>query len=278
MRVFFQLLQGRFFFWRRNPRVFASFILNASFCFIFARKYILFCRVMELTANPLELYIIMGSTITTFLELSLGCFFLLSNTTEIQDRNYYELIRVGTRNWLQVEIVYSFVVTIIYFLFTILLTYAICCICLSGRLTKSWGEGITTLAELKPGFAVSNFRLYFPYVEIIHSLSPPLALFLVLAGNVGYCYLLIIIISWVNIEFRTNHGWLVSIVFHIINYVIVQNRLLFGSYFSFLDLAFPVVQYDVHQPLKPVIYIFIIAVICVALSRSVIKHSERLLL
>ena len=276
MRVFLQLLQGRFIFWRKNPRVLASFLLNAAFSIIFSRKYILFCRVMDLTANPLDLFIIMGSTITTFLELSLACFFLLSDTTEIQSRNYYELLRVGPNNWLRVEMIYSLIATVIYYLFTIMITCVICCICLSGSLSTSWGEGITTLAEVKPSFAVSNFRLHFPYSEIIHNISPALTICLVLVGNVGYCYLLVIIMSWINIMFRTNYGWLVSIVFHIINYVILQNRLLFGSYFSFLDLAFPVVQYEVRHPIKPIIYMLIIAGICVALSKSVAKHSERL--
>lgn len=239
--------------WLYNYTIWAGFGIGFGLCMIYVFRFISLCNAMGATCQIVEPYIIMGNMSKhSFTGIFLGCMVVLSDVPFINKQSPYEILRVGTRTWLRSQIAYIFIATLLY-------NFVIFIICVTLGIAKSnvcfdnkWSNVMTLLAVRQPTFAVSNFKVFFPYEDFIAAVTPYIGALLTLLFNSAYCIIVVLLMFIINIWSKTNIGWIASAAVHILGYVISNNRNIFFDFnISLLECAFPATLFSKDAPLGP---------------------------
>ena len=105
---------------------------------------------------------------------------------------------------------------------------------------NEWSPAMRTLAERQPAFAITTFRLHFPYPHYITALSPYAAAILTLLLNWSYLTILGLVALVINSFIKPVVGVIAAFAVHIAGYLIYTNAYLgMPLQFSLLVCAMP---------------------------------------
>lgn len=219
--------------WRLNYTIWAGLGIGLGFCLMYVLRFISYCNAIGTACQIVEPYIIIGNMSKhSFTGIFLGCIVVLSEAPFINQQSTYEIIRVGTCTWVRSQILYIIVAILIYNFFIMLTCVALGVANSNVIFENKWSMAISLLAAQQPAFAVTNFKLSFPYTNFIYSLKPYYGALLTLLLNAAYCIIAVLLIFTVNIWSKTNMGWIVGAAFHILGYVVSNNGGLFSDLIS----------------------------------------------
>ena len=237
--------------WISNYTIWSGLGIGLGLCMIYVFRFTSLCNAIGTQCQIVEPYIIMGNMSKhSFTGIFLGCMVILSDTPFINKQSTYEILRVGTRTWIRSQIAYIFIATLLY-------NFLIFVICVTLGITKSnvcfdnkWSNVMTLLAVRQPTFAVSNFKVFFPYENFIYAVTPYSGALLTLLFNSAYCIVVVMLMFIINIWSKTNIGWIASAAVHIIGYVVSNNRnIFFNLSVSLLECAFPATLFSEDSPM-----------------------------
>lgn len=226
--------------WRTRPRVWAAFLLGMCFCLTTTEKYIDFSEAIGSSIQVTESYIIIGSSTSYFTGILLGVLLLLSDAPFVNSRSRYEIIRIGKATWSRSQILYITLSIIIYLLTMVLFTMLIVSFSDRGAWANAWSRSMEILACDNPYFAVTEYKLTFPYPSMISEVRPYLASILTLIYNMLYCLFLCMCMYVFNLVAEKKIGLFLAIIIHFSGYVIIANGMLTSGLqrFSPLSCAF----------------------------------------
>lgn len=261
--------------WRHNFRVWAAFMLSLAFCIITTTRYIGFADAIGSSVQVAEAYIIIGSSPTYYSGILLGGLLLLSDAPFLTSRSPYEIIRVNKKCWFRGQMTYVAFSVMLYSVITALFPLII--VSASGRaiFDNQWSGAINLLASNSLQFAISEFKLVFPYGSIFSSHAPYTVFFLTILFNGCYCLLLGLCLFSVNVWFERNIGWLIAISIHILGYIIIMNGIVTSAWqrYSPLSSAFFVNQLVESSGVTPIsavaLYALLYCIIIVITDRRV---------
>ena len=125
-----------------------------------------------------------------------------------------------------------------------------------------------TLAERQPAFAITTFKLHFPYPQYINMLSPYAAAALTLLLNWGYLTILGLVALLINSFVKPVVGVIAAFAVHIAGYLIYTNAYLgLPQQASLLVCAMPAYYFE-NSGMK--LYLTLTAyaaiILCIALT------------
>lgn len=125
-----------------------------------------------------------------------GIVLMFSDAPFVKSISFYEIIRSGKRKWIFGEILYIFLMSIIYTLLVVLLTVLL----LFPRLTPDlkWGKVLGTLAQTNAASAFGNSYMSLDY-GIMQRYTPIKAMLLSIVLSIIVCFLVGILIMLVNV-------------------------------------------------------------------------------
>ncbi len=223
----------------RSERALAALLLGVGMVCYFCSGYLRFANTCAKAVHPVESYIILGSqtksfTCAVFMPLMLLTF----DAPCLSERSVYEIVRVGKKRWLRAKIQFLVLEVVVYQLlilgFSMLLT-----VCSARELVgRDWSPAMDYLTGAAQGLARREFNLYFPYPEMMQSLSPWASAGVTFLLNGAYCLVLALVMVHCNILLKDTRGWVVAAGIHILGFVISHNGgLFFRLDFSLLECA-----------------------------------------
>lgn len=240
MRVLLSVAKKEIRIWLTRPKVWSAFLLGMCFCAYTAEKYISFSEAIGSSMQVTEIYTIIGSSTYYFTGILLGVLLLLSDAPFVNSRSRYEIIRIGKVAWLRSQMLYITLSVLIYFLIIMLFTMLIACVIGKASWANAWSRSMGILAYDNPYFAISEFKLTFPYPLMISTVTPYLASVLTLVFNILYCLLLCMCMYVFNLVVEKKIGWFLATIIHFSGYIIITNGIITNGRqrFSPLSCAF----------------------------------------
>lgn len=232
-------------FWK-NERAFIVILMGAAFACYFNSQFLRFANTMSLALNPVECYIINGSSRRSFTCIILfGVLLLTFDVPYFSDRSIFEISRVGKRQWLVSKTLFLFLEIFLYNLFIFAVTIALSLFSTNSLVWDAWSPAMKHLT-MSGTVGMNTFDLYFPYREFTAALSPWMATWITFLFNSAYCLVLVLIMMDCNILLGGTKGWPIGVGIHILGYVVSNNGhgVLFRYAFSLLDCAFPAHQFS----------------------------------
>ena len=261
MKSTLRLARGKFSSWKHDYKILAALLLNLAFCIIHSSKYTAYCQVLDLPFHFLEPYVLIGSAVEKFTGIFLGCILLLSDSPFFNACSNYEILRVGANTWTRSRFIYTLLAVVIYNFSSIIFTALISILTFRTSFTNEWSQAMILLAEQNPAFAISAFKLTFPYPGFLDAFGPYSAAIITCLFNSAYCIVITITIFLINVYFQSNIGWVAAISVHIISYIIYMNSFALGIKKSLLECALPAAQFNTGDMLSPLFSINIFLII-----------------
>ena len=225
---------------RSDLRLWASLLIGIAMCVSPIHNYLSFAEVSASTHHVLEPFILIGSTVAQFTRIVLGWLVAVLGAPFISERTTYEILRVGRKRYLTERIWFIILLSMMYLIGT---TAATCLLGLMRGNTiwiNEWSPAMRTLAERQPAFAITTFRLHFPYPHYITALSPYAAAILTLLLNWSYLTILGLVALVINSFIKPVVGVIAAFAVHIAGYLIYTNAYLgMPLQFSLLVCAMP---------------------------------------
>lgn len=240
------LISAQFSEFLSTEKNLAVFFLGAVLSLYYSNFYLRFSNFIGKSVNPLECYIVIGSSKVPFTCCILLCLLLLTfDMPNFSGRSTLEIVRVGKKDWLTSKISFLLLLVLLYSTFSLLITVLIS---VASSNLLIWGEWSGTMNELiGPGktVALNRFRLFFDYPTFIKNCSVWRAATITFLFNYAYCLVLALIMMFGNIMLNSTKGWIIAIGIHVLNFVISNNGngVIFNFSFSLLDCALPAGQF-----------------------------------
>lgn len=112
--------------WRRNPRVYITFVLAFILCYLLSDKVVAFAEKYQLSTQILEPFIWTYGDSDSILLSSLLLIFLFADMPFLSAGTPFYLMRTTRRIWLTGQIVYIAAATFLYVGFTLISTSLVC--------------------------------------------------------------------------------------------------------------------------------------------------------
>ena len=222
---------------QKSEKFIGVILLGAALSSYFGSLYFRFANEAYLAVNPLESYILNGSTKANFTCTVLFPLMLLSfDAPYFSDRSIYEISRVGRKQWLTAKNWFLILEVLSYNLFCLGISLLFSLFSARDISWVHWGGAILRLARSGGGVFLN-----FPYSDFLSAYSPMTGALITLVFNSAYCLVLALIMLLANILLGGTKGWPIAIAIHILGYVIGNNGngLVFKFGFSLLDWAMP---------------------------------------
>lgn len=226
MRSILLLLRHHLRSCRSDLRLWASLLIGIAICIAPIHNYLSFAEVSVSTHHVLEPFILIGSTVMQFTGIAIGWLIAVLGAPFITERTTYEILRVGRKCYLAERIWFIILLSMMYL---IGITAATCLLGLIRGNTiwvNEWSPAMRTLAERQPAFAITTFKLHFPYPQYINMLSPYAAAALTLLLNWGYLTILGLVALLINSFVKPVVGVIAAFAVHIAGYLIYTNAYL----------------------------------------------------
>lgn len=227
-------------------RVVAALLLGVTMCiFPVASNYITLSRAVGYEIQAFEPYIITMSTSYQYVAIFLGLFLLIAEAPFVNDRSTYEILRVGKRQWFTERIMYVNIMCSVYLLVMFVACVAIAAINGNAIWDNQWSSTMSLLAERQPQFAISEYRLFFPYPRLMTELTPYNAAIYSFFLTLLYGVVLAMVALFFNSIAKWRMGVIISLGVHIVGYVINANGpIYFPQQWSPLSCAMLAYYYD----------------------------------
>lgn len=265
--------------WKKE-KVFAVILVGVVFICYYGNRFLRFSNTMALALNPVECYIINGSSRSNFTCITLfEILFLTFDAPYWEERSIYEIARVGKQQWLRSKTLFLFFEVALYNLFILVLSFILSLFSANSIVWNVWSPAMKKLTE-SGTFALNNFGLYFPYRDFTAVASPWMAAWITYLFNSAYCLILALIMMNCNILLGGMKGWPIGVGVHILGYVVSNNGhgVVFQYEFSLLDCAFPAHQFSVSSSSKAIFSGIIFTFIIFGLLLPIKKLGKRLIL
>lgn len=209
--------------WRTDLKVLMAFAFGIVLSCISGYNYLNYANFLRSDVQVFEVYIINGSTGSTFLGIFLGNILLMSNAPFVDEITSYEFLRLGKKRWVESRVIYI-ILGCFFYSFIILVSSSIFSFILARvYLNNMWSGALSELAMNQPMYAIEKFKVAFPYRGMISSINPYMATLLTVICNSLYSSLICMLIMCVNICNSHNFGWLIASIIHIGGYIIYAN-------------------------------------------------------
>lgn len=223
MRKILLSLGNSFRNWPRNLRVWSSFLFGITILLFYTTRYLSYAKAIGNNIQCFEAYLCISSQPQQFCFLILGGLLLMSDAPFLTPISQQEMIRIGRKSWIVVQILYIYLGSFLYFFVLQVIAAIYSTLTVGTYLLGGWSDAMTFLAKLQPEAVVRNFMISFPFPEMIQSISPNFAILLALILQTLYLSLVSMIILSANLIFKTNCGWIWGSSFHFVNYLILAN-------------------------------------------------------
>lgn len=266
--------------WRNNYIVWAGLGIGLGLCMMYVSRFTSYCNAIGTPCHIFEPYIVMGNMSKhSFTGIFLGCIVVLSETPFINKQSAYEILRVGTRTWVRSQILYIVVATFLYNICILLMCMGLGLVKSNVSFDNEWSSAITLLAVRQPTFAVSTFKLDFPYPDFIYAVKPYYGAILTLLFNSTYCIAVVLLMFIANIWTKVNVGWMVAAAFHIFGYVVSNNGGIFFAFnISVLECALPAALFSDTSPIGLFWAIWILAMLVMVMTEISQSSHRRLVI
>lgn len=158
--------------WKGNQRIATTFILNFILCYLLTDKLIVFSIEHKTTLQLVESFIWTFGDSHSILLISLLLILLFSDVPFITSATPYFLIRGNRKIWILGQLVYIFLSTLVYLMFTLLST---CLLCMKFSFIKnSWSRTAAILAYSDEGeeillpATVKILEMSRPYLAMVY--------------------------------------------------------------------------------------------------------------
>lgn len=227
-------------------RVFAALLMGVTMCiFPVVSNYITLSHAVGYEIQVFEPYIIAMSTSYQYVAIFLGLFLLIAEAPFVSDRSTYEILRVGKRQWFTERIMYVNIMCGVYLLIMFISCVVIAAVSGNAIWDNQWSSTMSLLAERQPQFAISEYRLFFPYPQLMSELTPYNAATYSFLLTLLYGVMLAMVALLFNSLARWRMGVIISLGVHIVGYVINANGpLYFPQQWSPLSCAMLAYYYD----------------------------------
>ena len=150
---------------------------------------------------------------------SLGVILLMSDIPFSTQNETYTLLRISRRKWLLGKLLYLLCASVLYYV--VVFVFGAVFILENAYCGDSWSQLMQMLAKGGGASYAAGYNVYFPYGNILLSLSPAKAAVISLALNVCYSCLMSLVIFWLNLKFHRTLSYFAAIMFHVANYVFI---------------------------------------------------------
>lgn len=264
-----KLLGAQWCEFQKSEKIIGAILLGAALSSYFGSLYYRFANEAAMAVNPMESYIINGSSKANFTCTVLFPLMLLTfDAPFFSDRSIYEISRVGRKQWLTAKICFLILEVLCYNLFCLGISVLFSLFSVKTLVWGQWSDAMLRLVRSGGGIFLN-----FPYPDFLSALSPITGALITLVFNSAYCLVLALIMVMCNILLGSTRGWPIAMVIHILGYVIGNNGhgVVFNFGLSLLGWAMPAGQGS--DLLAPGI---LFAAILLALLLAVRKTEKRL--
>ena len=153
LRQVFSVAGYNFRQWRGNPRIFVTFALAFVLCFLLSDKAVRFAREYKTTMQAVEAFIWTFGDSNSILLASLLLALLFADMPFLSAGTPYYLLRIDRKLWLSGQALYIIGATLVYLLFILAATSAICM--RNAFVGNQWSETAAILGYSGAGQAVA---------------------------------------------------------------------------------------------------------------------------
>src|SRR5450830_327632 len=218
--------------WPKNPRVYMGLLLGAALAVIPTHNYVLFAAHLNEPVNILESFVITGSLRQHMTFILLGLLLILSDAPFVNQRTTYTIVRMSRKSWLIGSLMYVFLASAIYYLFILFVSILVAGS--SGFLTNFWSDPMYVLSIQQPNSSITDYGLYFPYADLVKSLSPLMAVLHTYLLSVAYGAILSSIMFSINLYKGKILGNVAALGVHAAGYILISEALFVVPKFSLL--------------------------------------------
>ena len=215
----YKIMGMHFKSWLIDYKIWCSFLLAIGFIVYNLRNYVLFANAFGNGLQVLELYIANGNKSNSYIGVVIGCLFMLSDAPFTTSRSKYEVLRTGKLTWVKSQLAYITLSVVIYNILYLLLACIYSCISCPVGFNNEWSYIFRNLAIQQPDLAVWEYKISFPFPNVILEMDPWLAAVMTLIYNVAYILCLCLVTAVINMYSNKNFGWLVASGIHVAGYV-----------------------------------------------------------
>ena len=182
----YKIMGMHFKSWLIDYKIWCSFLLAIGFIVYNLRNYVLFANAFGNGLQVLELYIANGNKSNSYIGVVIGCLFMLSDAPFTTSRSKYEVLRTGKLTWVKSQLAYITLSVVIYNILYLLLACIYSCISCPVGFNNEWSYIFRNLAIQQPDLAVWEYKISFPFPNVILEMDPWLAAVMTLIYNVAY--------------------------------------------------------------------------------------------
>lgn len=233
----YKIMGMHFKSWLIDYKIWCSFLLAIGFIVYNLRNYVLFANAFGNGLQVLELYIANGNKSNSYIGVVIGCLFMLSDAPFTTSRSKYEVLRTGKLTWVKSQLAYIILSVVIYNILYLLLACIYSCISCPVGFNNEWSYTFRNLAIQQPDLAVWEYKISFPFPNVILEMDPWLAAVMTLIYNVAYILCLCLVTAVINMYSNKNFGWLVASGIHVAGYVAKASSGLTRFRFPFFEYA-----------------------------------------
>lgn len=248
----------------KNERAIAVILAGAALSCYFSGQFLRMANTALLPVNPVESYVVSGSSRNNFTcAILFGVMLLTFDAPFFTDRSIYEIAIVGKHQWLVSKILFLFLEVLLYNLFIFGFTVVVSLLSAYSLIWTSWSPAMNLLTE--SGQIISG--IYFSFPDFTAAVSPWTAAWMTYLLNSGYCLVLALVMMICNILLGSTKGWPIAAGIHILGYVVGNNGngVVFQFSFSLLDCALPAHQFSSTSNMDVIDSAIIFAVILLGL-------------
>lgn len=231
--------------WKKDLRAILAIALGIGIICYEGYPYLKYAAFVRSNIQACELYILCGSTGYIYLGLFLGYLLLMSNAPFIDRMASFEIVRFGRKRWIDSKILYIILGCFTYSVILLIVTMIFSAINGQIYFGNEWSYAISELAIRKPAFAITVYKIMFPFEDLILSVDPYTAVILTVIFNSMYSITICMLIMCFNIISRHNMGWIIAISIHIGGYIIYANSTnMFPQSYSIFCHSLPALYFE----------------------------------
>ena len=221
--------------WLRSGRQMAGLLLGLALVLYNLSRYVTFAAAVGVPMNPLEGYIIIGSTMHYVTGLFLGATVLLSDAPFLSKRSRYEVLRMGKKAWIRGELAYIAASVFLYLLIMAAASILMLVLTTPCSFRDGYSPCLKMVVFSKSYFALTEFGIAFPYPALVATLPVYAAFIVTFFLNAVYFILIFFVVFFVGISNRNAAGWAAGASIHIVGYVLYFVQI---GVFDFLNPLF----------------------------------------